>query len=61
MTTAEQVKTIRAKSGLTQSAFADRFEIPLRTLEDWERGTRQPPIYVLQMLEILVDHHWDAE
>lgn len=61
MTAAEQVKSIRSKSGLTQAAFAERFEIPLRTLEDWERGTRQPPIYVLHMLEILVDHNWDAE
>lgn len=61
MTTAEQVRAIRQRTGLSQAAFAERFEIPLRTLEDWERGTQQPPIYVLCMLDILVSHGWSPD
>ena len=61
MTTAEQVRAIRQRTGLSQAAFAERFEIPKRTLENWESGTREPPIYVLHMLEILVDHGWSPD
>ena len=28
--------------GLTQTAFARRFQINLRTLQDWEQGRRVP-------------------
>lgn len=45
------------RSGLTQKAFAERFEIPLRTVEDWVAGRRCPPPYVLNMLQrLLFDH-----
>lgn len=61
MSTSEQIKSIRFKSGLSQAAFAERFEIPLRTLENWEAGLREPPIYVLLMLDILVSHGWSPD
>lgn len=51
MTPAEQVKAIRANTGLSQSKFAAQFEIPTRTLERWESGDRVPPAYVLKLLE----------
>ena len=35
-------KTIREKLKLTQLEFAERYEIPLGTLRDWERGARFP-------------------
>ena len=56
MTTAEQVRAIRQRTGLSQAAFAEKFEIPKRTIENWEAGTREPPIYILQMLDVLADH-----
>lgn len=31
------VKDIRAHSGLSQAAFAARYMVPYRTLQDWER------------------------
>lgn len=61
MTTAEQIRAIRAKTNLSQQAFADRFEIPKRSIENWESGSRIPPIYVLLMLQILVEHGWIPE
>lgn len=37
-----EVKAIRRKTGLSQAAFATRFGLNLRTLQDWEQGRVQP-------------------
>lgn len=55
MTTADKVKALRKKAGLTQVAFANHFGIPLRTITNWEQGMFSPPSYVLMMLERLCD------
>ena len=49
--TRDWVKSLRAETGKTQRAFAEYYEIPIRTLEDWERGISSPPGYVLRLLE----------
>ena len=49
--TREWVKSLRKETGKTQKVFAEYYEIPLRTLEDWERGISHPPEYVLRLLE----------
>lgn len=36
------VKSIRAKVGMSQSEFATSFGISVGTLRHWERGDRQP-------------------
>ena len=36
------IAAIRKRLGLSQSAFARRFQINLRTLQDWEQGRRAP-------------------
>jgi putative transcriptional regulator len=36
------IKRIRWKLGLSQEDFANRFEIPIGTLRDWEQGRSQP-------------------
>jgi putative transcriptional regulator len=36
------VARIRAKLGLTQEAFAERFGLPLGTVRDWEQGAHRP-------------------
>lgn len=51
MTPAEQIKSIRSSTGMSQARFAAAYEIPVRTLEDWERGVRTPPPYVIKLLE----------
>lgn len=40
VTTPEQIRVrqAREKSGLTQSAFAQRIKTPVATLRDWEQG-----------------------
>lgn len=54
MTTAERAKAIRKASGLTQAAFAEKYGIPKRTIENWEGGQREAPSYVLDLLERVV-------
>lgn len=44
------IKDIRAHTGLSQAAFATRYCIPTRTLEDWERGVRSCPDYLRLLL-----------
>ena len=47
-------RDICAAAGLSQTAFAVRFCIPKRTVEDWCRGIRTPPDYVrLMMIRLL--------
>lgn len=47
-------RAIRQASGLTQAAFADRFGIPKRSVENWDSGASTPPPYVLRMLAQLL-------
>lgn len=36
------VSAIRAKTGLSQSRFAELLGVSVRTLQDWEQGRRAP-------------------
>ncbi len=36
------VQAIRSDLGLSQTAFAKKFQIPVATIRDWEQGRRQP-------------------
>ena len=51
------IREMRIKLGDTQSEFAERYNIPFRTIQNWELGTRKPPDYILTLLEkqILID------
>ena len=44
------LKQIRSEAGMTQKQFADYFGIPYRTLQDWERGVRHMPDYLLRLI-----------
>ena len=44
------IRDIRQHTGLSQVAFATRYCIPTRTLEDWERGVRSCPDYLRLLL-----------
>ena len=48
---ADTIKTIRAKTGLSQGKFCDMYKIPKRTLESWEEGKRECPVYVIELLK----------
>lgn len=42
---------MRTAFGDTQSEFAERYNIPFRTIQNWETGVRKPPEYVVALLE----------
>ena len=46
----ELLKQIRSETGMSQKRFADYFKIPIRTYEDWERGVRKMPEYLLRLM-----------
>lgn len=48
------IKKLRKLTGLSQQAFSDKYEIPKRTIEDWEAGRRTPPEYVVSLLERVI-------
>lgn len=49
------IKELRQRTGLSQSQFADYFEIPVRTIQKWERNGSTPPEYIPKMMERILD------
>ncbi|MCD7809381.1 MAG: helix-turn-helix domain-containing protein [Erysipelotrichaceae bacterium] len=44
------IRDMREALGDTQKEFSFRFNIPVRTIQNWEAGVRQPPEYVIDLL-----------
>lgn len=51
------IKEIRLSIGLTQKQFAEYFDIPQRTVQEWEQERRIPPEYIPKLIERV----WNAE
>ena len=45
------IKKLRIRTRMTQKEFAKYFNIPQRTIENWEGGQRKPPPYVVELIE----------
>ena len=56
-----ELKEMRMLLGLSQAAFGKKYNIPVRTIEQWESGRRKAPIYVLELLERVVTEDSEAE
>lgn len=50
------VRAIRARSGLSQPKFAERFGFPVSTVREWEQGRRQPEA-AARVLLLVIDRH----
>ena len=50
MNTANMIKELRQQTGMNRREFSEYTKIPIRTLEDWEAGKRNPPEYVPRLL-----------
>lgn len=48
MTESERIRKIL---GISRAEFSRRYNIPVRTLENWDAGIQNPPVYVLELLE----------
>ena len=46
-----EIREMRRRLGDTQSEFAARYDIPFRTVQNWETGIRKPPEYMMNLLE----------
>lgn len=56
-----KIKEIRETSGLSRAEFSRQYRIPLRTLENWEAGTRSCPEYLTKLLARVVDEDAGSE
>ena len=45
------IKELRTASGMSRKQFAEFFNFPYRTLQNWELGLRECPEYLLKLLE----------
>lgn len=51
MVTKEEVQKLREKTGMNRRQFCDYFEIPYRTVQDWELGNRKIPEYLYNLMK----------
>lgn len=51
-----EVRELRLQTGLSQSKFAQLFDIPVPTLKDCEQGRRNPPAYVINMMKTILQY-----
>lgn len=42
---------LRRKSGMNKTEFSEYFEIPFRTVQNWENGSRKCPPYLMKLME----------
>lgn len=48
------IKELRQQTGLTQAEFANKFNIPVKSLQNWEIGRTSPPVYIPEMIETIL-------
>ncbi len=55
MITKDMIIELRDKTGMRRREFAEYFDIPYRTLQDWELGNRRMPEYLFRLMEYKVE------
>lgn len=50
----ERIVSLRESTGMTRKEFCEYFNIPYRTVTEWERDNRHAPEYVLKLLEYYI-------
>jgi DNA-binding transcriptional regulator YiaG len=53
-------KELREGSGMSRGQFAEHFEIPYRTVQNWELGLRECPEYLLKLIQFKLDNEKKA-
>ncbi len=48
------IKELRESTGMNRREFCDYFNIPYRTMTEWERDNRHAPEYLLRLLEYYI-------
>ena len=44
------IKEARTRAGISRAEMSRRFEIPVRTLENWEAGVNKTPIWAEKLI-----------
>ena len=50
-----ELVSLRESTGMNRKKFAEYFNIPYRTMTDWERGERRITEYVLRLMAYKVE------
>jgi len=50
METKNRIRELRESTGMNRKEFCKFFQIPYRTVTDWELGNRHAPEYVIRLL-----------
>lgn len=50
----DRIIALRESTGMTRKEFCEYFQIPYRTVTEWERDNRHAPEYVLRLLEYYI-------
>ncbi|MCC8101904.1 MAG: XRE family transcriptional regulator [Clostridiales bacterium] len=45
-----RIRELRESTGMNRKEFCEFFQIPYRTVTDWELGNRHAPEYVIRLL-----------
>lgn len=46
-----KIKELRKLTGMSQSQFADYFNIPIKTVQNWETDRRKCADYIVDLIE----------
>lgn len=49
------IKELRKRTGLSQSKFAERFHLSMRTLQRWEQNQNEPQEAIVYMINCILD------
>ena len=49
-----EIKELRNDMGLSQSKFAEYFEIPVKSIQNWEIEKSHPPAYVPGLIRRII-------
>ena len=49
------IKELREQSGMSRQQFTKYFDIPYRTLQDWELENRKCPDYVVALIAYMLE------
>lgn len=55
MNSREQLINLRKETGMSRKQFCEYFNIPYRTVTDWELGNRKMPDYLLRLMKYKVE------
>ena len=54
MEKADKIKQLRELTGMNRKEFCKYFQIPYRTVSEWERDGRHAPDYLVRLLEYYI-------